>query len=116
MTDEFEKTLRHALRRKDPGEDLASQVLSRLGPDDAEPAATARPDSSRVRSIRSLWLPAALAACLIAGFGFIQMRQHDLDAARASHARAQLLQALSIASENLNIVRTAVAREENPDS
>jgi hypothetical protein len=29
---------------------------------------------------------------------------------------ADPLQALSIASENINIVRTAVAREENPNS
>ena len=44
------------------------------------------------------------------------MRQHALDTARANQARAQLLQALSIASDNVNIVRAAVAREENPNS
>ena len=66
--------------------------------------------------MRSRWLPAALAACLIAGVGLLQLRQHSLEAERADRARAQLLQALSIASHNVNIVRAAVAREENPDS
>jgi hypothetical protein len=57
-----------------------------------------------------------LAACIIAGIGLVQMRRHALDAARASQARAELLEALSIASDNVNIVRAAVAHEENPNS
>jgi hypothetical protein len=116
MTDEFERALRRALQRKDPGEDFAGQVVSRIDSSDTGPASVVRLDSRRFRAIRSPWLPAALAACAIAGFAFLQMRQHALDAARANQARAQLLQALSIASDNINIVRTAVAREENPDS
>ena len=68
------------------------------------------------RVLRSRWLPAALAAGIIAAIGLVQMRQHTLDTARANQARAQLLQALSIASENINAVRTAVSREENPNS
>jgi hypothetical protein len=80
------------------------------------PAALAHLDSRRHRVFRSRWLPAALAACIIAAIGIVQMRQQALDTARANQARAQLLQALSIASDNVNIVRAAVAREENPNS
>jgi hypothetical protein len=116
MTDEFEKALHCALRPHGPPEDLSTRILARLDSGSTSPAPAARREFMRHRAFRSRWLPAALAACLIAGVGLVQLRQHSRDAARASQARAQLLQALSIASHNVNIVRTAVAREENPDS
>jgi hypothetical protein len=117
MTDELDAALRRALRRRAPGADLSGRVLSRLPSADLPPAA-ARAGSSRGRALRSLrmWLPAALAACIIAGIGLVQMREHAVAVARANQARAQLLQALSIASLNINVVRAAVSREENPDS
>jgi hypothetical protein len=115
MSDEFEKALRRALRPRDAGEDFCARVVSRL---DATvvPSEPSRIASIRGRAFRSPWLPVALAASLIAGIGLIQVRQDAVHAARANQARAQLLQALSIASRNINIVRAAVAREENPDS
>ena len=114
MTDDFEQALRRALRPKHPGEDFAGRVVSSLH-SSARVAGTGSTRAGR-RGVRYRWLPAALAAGPIAGIGLLQLRQHALDAARANHARAQLLQALSIASDNVNIVRSAVAREENPDS
>ena len=115
MSDEFDKALHRALRRSGPGADFSERVAARLD-STGLPAATVNLDSGRHRVFRSRWLPAALAACIIAAVGLVQMRQHALDTARANQARAQLLQALSIASDNVNIVRAAVAREENPDS
>lgn len=115
MSDEFEEALRRALRPKDPGEDFAARVVSRLGAGEQEPAVT-RPGWKRLAARRPRWVSVALAASVIAGVGFFQLRQHALDAERASQARAQLLQALSIASDNVNIVRATVAREESPDS
>jgi hypothetical protein len=103
MSDEFEKALQSALRREDPGEDFSARIVERLDP-------------LPHRVFRSRWLPAALAACVVAAVGLVQMRQHALDTARANHARAQLLQALSIASDNINIVRAAVAHAEDPNS
>jgi hypothetical protein len=116
MSEDFEEALRRALRREDPGEAFAGRVVSRLASGGPAQARVAGLDARRPRMLRSRWLPAALAACLIAAIGLYQMRRHALDAERATEARAQLLQALSIASDNVNIVRTAVAREENPDS
>lgn len=115
MTDEFEKALQRALRpRRDPGEDFAARIAARLDSNEMSQPAATRFDLMRRHALRSRWLPAALAACLIAGIGLMQMRQHAAEVARANQARAQLLQALSIASDNINIVRAAVAREENP--
>lgn len=116
MTDEFDEALRRALRPRDPGEDFSGRVVAHLDSIGRPPARVARLHAIRGRVFRSRWLPAALAACIIAGIGVVQMRRHALDDARANQARAQLLQALSIASDNINIVRTAVAHEENPDS
>ncbi|HEV2272448.1 MAG TPA: hypothetical protein VGR92_23585 [Steroidobacteraceae bacterium] len=116
MTDELDKALQRALRPRRASEDFADRIAARLDSPAAPPAPAARLYFLRSRAFRSRWLPAALAACLIAGIGVVQLRQHALDAARANQARAQLLQALSIASDNVNIVRAAVAREEHPES
>lgn len=116
MTDEFEQALRRALRPKGPGEDLSGAVVSRLDPGAVPAVPVAHLPFIRLRASRFGWWPVALAACLIAGIGLVQVRRHDLEAARANQARAELLRALSIASDNINVVRVAVAREENPDS
>jgi len=115
MTDDLEQALHRALRPHGPPEDLSARVIARLDSRSGPAAPAGHPAFMRRRALRSGWLPAALAACIIGGVGLVQLRQHALDA-RASQARAQLLQALSIASHNVNIVRAAVAREENPDS
>jgi hypothetical protein len=118
MTDEFEKALQRALRRQDPGEDFSARIVARLDGTEVPPAPApaARAPAMPRAMFRSRWLAAALAAGIIAAIGLVQLRQHALDTARANQARAQLLQALSIASDNINIVRTAVAREEDPNS
>jgi hypothetical protein len=116
MSEDFEQALRRALRREDPGEDFAGRVIARLDSSARASAPVTRLHARGSRVLRSRWMPAALAACLIAAVGVFQLRQHSLDAERANQARAQLLQALSIASHNVNIVRAAIAREENSNS
>lgn len=116
MSEDFDKILRRALRREDPGEDFADRVMARLDSGAVERTSLTVLRARRSRVPRSRWLPAALAACVIAAVGLFQLRQHSLEAERAEQARAQLLQALRIASHNVNIVRTAIAREENSDS
>jgi hypothetical protein len=116
MSEDFEQALRRALRREEPGEDFAGRVITRLDSSATEPARVARLHTAGSRVLRSRWLPAALAACLIAAVGLFQIRQHARDTERANQARAQLLQALSIASHNVNVVRAAIAREENSNS
>lgn len=116
MSHEFEETLRRALRPQHPDEDFAGRVVSRLDASARQPAAVSPLESKRSTAPRARWVAVALAACVVAAVGLIEMRQHALDAERATQARAQLLQALSIASDNVNIVRATVAREERPDS
>lgn len=116
MSDDFEEALRRALRPKSPGEDFTGKVVSRLDTSERAPAPVSRLEPRRPAVPRARWVSVALAASIIAGVGLFQLRQHTLDAQRASQARAQLLQALSIASDSVNLVRATVAREEGPDS
>lgn len=121
MSEDFEQALRRALRRQNPGEGFAERVASRLDANPAQdavgqPTGVPRQQAPRSRVPRSRWLPAALAACIIVAVGVFQVRQHSLEAKRADQARTQLLQALAIASQNVNIARAAIAREEDPDT
>jgi len=116
---ELEKALRAALRAADPGDDFADGVLARLDAADAAdvaPAAIVMPAAQHRRRtpLRRWGLAALLAACVIAGIGLVRWRQQTLDWQRGLAARAQLLQALNIASANVNAVRAAVIREEEP--
>lgn len=104
---QLEEALRRALRAADPGDDFADRVMARLPP--------ARPRGSERRRALTGWTPVAIAACLLASaVGVVRFRQAALQAQRAQQARAQLLQALSIASANVNAVRAVVIREEQP--
>ena len=116
MSNEFEDALRRALRPKNPGDDFTAKVVSRLEAGERLPALVSPLEPRRLAATRTRWLSVALAASVIAGLGLFHLRQQALDAQRARQARAQLLQALSIASDNVNLVRATVAREESPDS
>ncbi|HEX4025432.1 MAG TPA: hypothetical protein VHX52_12155 [Steroidobacteraceae bacterium] len=112
---ELEQALRRALRPADPGEDFADRVVARLDASAAQAAPAAMPvvRQSRGRSA-ARWLPMALAACAIAAVGLGHWRHEALQRQRGLQARAQLLQALRIASANVNAVRAAVIDEEQP--
>ncbi len=113
---ELEQVLRRALRAEDPGAAFSEQVLARLAAQEREaapgPAALRVP--ARARGARwglaRHWLPAALAAGLLAGAGLAQWAhlQHQ----RALQTRTQLLLALNIASRYVDGARSAVLREE----
>lgn len=118
MNDHLEESLRRALQPKTPGGQFTERVMSRL---EAKAAGAASPPGTASRLIFSRrfsrpafsrWLPAALAAGLLIAFGVQQLREQSLEHQRAAEAHAQLLLALSIASDDLNAVRAAVQEEE----
>lgn len=119
--EELEQALRRALQPVDPGEDFVDRVAMR--PDtsaterthtsDAAGAAPSAPHERHGRRSALLgWVPVALAACAIVGIGLVRWQQETLERQRGLEARAELLQALSIASMKVNTVRAAVIREE----
>lgn len=106
---ELEQALRAALRPADPGDDFADVVLARL----RMPGRLHTPARHYLRMPLHRWgLTAVLAACVIAAVGLVRWRQQTVQWQRGLAARAQLLQALNIASANVNAVRAVVIREE----
>lgn len=105
MTDkQLEQALRGALKPQDPGGDFSAQVMQRLN--------VHRAGADRRAYLLRWAAPAALAACAMAAVG-LQWRHDAVVRERGVQARAQLLQALSIAGAQVNSARAAVLREEH---
>jgi hypothetical protein len=104
MSDELEQGLRAALCAEQPDTDLAARVLARL------PASR---DLVKSRPSWKIWVPVALAASL-AGAVFLRLQyeeQRELEA--GMRARQQLLDALRVTSDKLDIAYQAVTAEED---
>ncbi|HEX4052363.1 MAG TPA: hypothetical protein VHY19_15960 [Steroidobacteraceae bacterium] len=111
MTDkELEQALRRALKPREPGVDFSAQVMARVDADrPREPRDTRL---GRGGYFRRWSTPAALAACALVAVGLVHWRSETADRERGVEARAQLLQALTIAGMQVNSARAAVLREE----
>ena len=99
---DLESMLRSALKRKEAPENLADDVLANI-------ARETKPRTGRWSRLGLIFhtpqlkwaAPVALVVVLIAG-GIIQHRRAELERARGEAAKAQLMQALRIASTKLN--------------
>src|SRR5579862_7002657 len=106
MSDELERMLRQALRPVDPGEDFTARVLARVA---AEP----RPLRARLR--HAVWIPLGLAASVVlvvAGVYSWNQRQKETGLA----ARAQVLEALRVTSEKLDLAYRLINTSSQPAS
>ena len=93
MSEELERMLRRALRPVDPGEEFTARVMSQV-------SAEAR--HLRARSRRAAWIPLGLAASVILVVaGVYGWHQRHKEAGLA--ARAQVLEALRVTSEKLDL-------------
>jgi hypothetical protein len=100
MKDDLDTRLRRALRPVDPGEDFTQSVLARLANAPEQSVARLRPRAMR-------WASAALAASLL--FGAVVAHQWQARRAQAGlEARRQLLEALRVTSDKLDIAYRAV--------
>ena len=103
MTDSFENKLRRALKPSDPGEDFTQSVLARI----PEATASTKPRQHRT-ALRGRWFAAALAASIatiaIVGVQVREAREREA----GMHAREQLLEALKVTSEKLNLAYRVV--------
>ena len=103
--DELERALRKALHTEDPGEEFAAKVLASLDRPESTPTLPVRNRDSGQRT--RIWLPVALAASLA---GVLVIR-HELLQHRAQEgmlARQQLIEALKVTSQKLDIAYRAV--------
>jgi hypothetical protein len=106
MSDELERMLRRALRPVDPGEDFTARVIARV---------SAEPGHPRTRWRRVAWIPLGLAASVIvvvAGVYGWNQRQRETGLA----ARAQVLEALRVTSEKLDLAYRLINTSSQPKS
>ena len=99
MSDELEDRLRKALRPIDPAEGFVDRVMARIDP---------VPASKQVR--RQRWFPASLAASALLGVVLIYAWQADRER-RGLEARRQLIEALHITGEKLDVAYRGVRRD-----
>lgn len=105
---DFEDELRRALRPQDPGPEFVGAVMRAVSgrPRSAAPVSMA---ATRVLRIPSVRMGAALAATFIAAVGLVRW-DHYLQ--EGNQAREQAVQALLLASQNLNVVHRVVRDSE----
>lgn len=106
MSNELNDRLRAALRPVDPGESFTQKVLARIG---SEPPVCDRPPSSmRMRLART----AAIVTIVVAGL----LVAHEWRAQRVEdglEARRQVMEALRVTSEKLDLAYRAVKDTEH---
>jgi hypothetical protein len=111
VNEDLDKTLRKALRPVDPGEEFTARVLARAAEEGARGAAGAPPSARKVP--RFIWVPAALAASLalvVVGAHVWRERQEEAGLA----ARDQVMEALRVTSEKLDLAYEIVNRPAPP--
>jgi hypothetical protein len=104
--EELERRLRSALRAVDPGEGFAPRVMARIA---AGPAHATRP--ARAGAVAS-WLAFGLAACVVLAV----LLAHEWQARRLEQgreARRQLIEALRVTDEKLDLAYRAVNTHES---
>jgi alkylated DNA nucleotide flippase Atl1 len=109
MSNELNERLRAALRPVDPGERFTQGVLARIA---GEPA---RVPASAHRSVRRLelrWLSGALLAVVAAGF-LVAHQWRAQHAQQGQEARRQVMEALRVTSEKLDLAWRVVKDKEH---
>lgn len=104
--EELERRLRAALKTVDPGAGFAPRLMARVA---AEPAPTARP--ARAGAVAS-WLAFGLAASMVLAV----LLAHEWQARRLEQgreARRQLIEALRVTDEKLDLAYRAVNTRES---
>jgi hypothetical protein len=108
---DIERALERAMDADDPGPAFAGRVIAAIKGDAAAGASAVAPGGWTRRSVvwRTL-LP--LAATVALTIGGMQWRAARIEDARARAAHDQLVQALRLTGEKLNVVHRAIERSQ----
>jgi hypothetical protein len=101
MKKDLESRLRDALRPVSPDEQFTQRLIARVA---AQPAAT----RSRRKPSQGLWWVSGIAASLIVGVGVQQHVHAQRELANGLEARRQVLQALALTSQKLDLAYATV--------
>jgi hypothetical protein len=102
MTSAFENRLKAALAPQDPGPDFTASVLEAVKQQAPSQAAPARPS----RLVQ--WLSVGIAACLVAAITVTIQIRDAREREAGLRAKAQVLEALQVTSEKLNLAYRVV--------
>ena len=114
MTDDFENELRRLLRPVEAPEGLTERIMAALP---ARPPATVTsiPPAHAAKPPRSYWMPGALAASLVGAvlLGTFAAKKNDMQLAQREEAagleaRRELMEALRVTSQKLDLAYEAV--------
>ena len=109
MSDDLEDSLRAALRPVAPGEKFTAGVMARIADESTHTLRAPRPYATALR-----WTSVALAVSLV--MGLLVARELRLrHTQRGLEARAELLQALRLTGEKLDIAYRVVNDEEHTE-
>ena len=105
MNDDLEQELRRALQPVDPGDEFTRAVMARIQSPNVVNISRPRPRLQRALP----WAPAALAASLLVAIVMThQQRKEEQELAEGLRAREELLLALRVTSEKLDIAYQVV--------
>jgi hypothetical protein len=115
MTDDFENELRRLLRPVEAPEGLTERIIAAL-PARAAPATVTSIQTARAgKPARSYWMPGALAASLVGAvlLGTFAAKKNDMQLAQREEAagleaRRELMEALRVTSQKLDLAYEAV--------
>jgi hypothetical protein len=99
---DLENELRSALKRKEPPANFAADVLARIAREPAPRSGWRSALAAIWTTPRLRWAAATALACLLIVVGIVHLHRVERERAQAEAARAQLKQALQIASSKLN--------------
>ncbi|MFB3923410.1 MAG: hypothetical protein ACE145_16945 [Terriglobia bacterium] len=105
---DLENGLRKALERREPPDGFAEKVLARVeaSPTRGRGWREALRAFVRVPSLR--WAAAGAVACLLVALGTLHYRHVQRERAAGEAAKAQVMQALHVASSKLNVAMKKV--------
>jgi hypothetical protein len=109
MSNDLDDDLRAALRPVDPGEKFTQGVLARVAADSTRSPRAPRPNATTMR-----WASAALAILLVMGV-FAAHQWQVRRTQRGLQARKELIQALQLTGEKLDLAYRVVNDEERPE-
>ncbi|MEO7206165.1 MAG: hypothetical protein ABI356_09010 [Steroidobacteraceae bacterium] len=106
MSEEFESQMRAALRAVAPSEEFSQKLLANLA---SQPAVPGKP--RHVAARLAWWFSAALAASVVLAVGVHQHVQQQRLQQSGLEARREVVEALRVTSQKLNLAYEAVKRQ-----
>jgi hypothetical protein len=106
---DIDRALERAMYADDPGPAFAGRVVAAVRGEPAPALTRGAASPARSRAWRTLLPLAATIALTVAG---LQWRAARVEDARARAAHAQLVQALQLTGEKLNVVHRAIERSQ----